>query len=115
MTSTLVCELEWVEGRSPFSDLEPIGTATVPACSRSGCLAQVDSGRALVVDSVVELEANSRAGGNIDGGRSSTRVDVTTNVVGSDGGDGRVVDWLTNGSRGGRASRNKRVPDVYKS
>lgn len=68
-------ELEWVELSTPFSDLEPVGSASVPArgsLTRRN-LAEVDGGRAWVVESVVEFESNGGSSGDSDSLRGTTR------------------------------------------
>ena len=62
-------ELEWVELGTPFSNLEPLSTRTVPACCglTSWYLPKVDGGGSGMVEGVVKLEANSRSGRDRDG------------------------------------------------
>lgn len=65
-----------------------------------------------MVEGVVEFEADGASGSDGDSLGSRPRGDVATDIVGSHGRDGRVVDGLADGSRGGGAASNESVPDV---
>jgi len=112
LTLVRIGEREGVEGSSPFSDLEPIATRTVPASGSARSLAQVNSSRAKMVEGVVEFEANRASSRDGNGLSSRSWVGVAANIVGGDRGDGRVVEGHTNGSGGGGATCNEGVPDV---
>lgn len=64
-----------------------------------------------MVERVVELEADGRAGGN-ESGRRGGRGRVTGNTGGGDGRHRAVVGRLANGGRCGRGPRNERRPDI---
>jgi hypothetical protein len=100
-------------GGAPLSDLEPARARAAPRrSSRAGRdLAEVNRGRAEVVDGVVELEADGRAGGDGHGG-SRGGVGVADVVRRGRGGDRAVVHGLADSRGGGGGASDEGVPDV---
>lgn len=102
-------ELEWVKLGTPFCDLEPIGARSVPAGRglTTGDEAEIDSGRARVIEGVIQLEGDLRSCSDVD--RLGSRAGV---VVARHGGGGDSLDWsiverLPNSChRGSAASRD---------
>lgn len=66
LTQVEVRERERVERRAPLGDLEPVGARAVPCgcCFARRHLSEVDRSGALMVERVVQDEANGRSGSN---------------------------------------------------
>jgi len=92
-----VSEGERVESSTPFCNLEPVSTASVPAGGRAGGFAEVDSSRALMIDRVVELEADRAACRDGNGGGCHSGVGIAPDVVRRNILNRGVVHRLTNG------------------
>jgi hypothetical protein len=131
----LVREREGVERCAPLSNLEPLRSGAIPGRGRLAAwhlanymshnslvddiklgkesMLTVDRGGAGVVDGVVELEADGRAGSD-EGGGGGGGVDVAGHAGRGDGGDRAVVNRLPDGGGRGGAAGDERRPDVYR-
>lgn len=102
------------KGTSTLTYLEPISATSVPARSSAGGFAEVNRSGALVVDGIIELEADGSTRGHGHGFSRSAGADVAPDVVGRYCAklDGGVVDWFTDGRLGCSASCNQVIPDI---
>lgn len=85
------------EGTSPTTRMRKPSLSKIALDTLAGILTQVDSGRPLMIQSVIEIETDHVSSGDRDSGCRRCRVYIAGNIGRSDVRHWRVVDRHTNG------------------